>query len=152
MKHEVCTREQLSSGQKPILSRSGMRGGAFISMNLQHEVYNREQIIGCQPLAPLGKSVEMLDICEMCTRNDFEPTRSNTPGWSGPKDQQNRTDIFLSVYGVMHVIIRSRKDKGKELKEWIMRDIIPRGYINTFYISFSRYVTSDDCRSFAFVH
>ena len=75
----------------------------------------------------LAMSVEMLDICEMCTRNNFEPTLSNPYSWSGPKDQQNRTDIFLSVYGVMHVIIRSRKDKGKELKEWIMRDIIPRG-------------------------
>ena len=75
---------------------------------------------------------------ETCTRNDFEPTRSNTPGWSGakdqpdlilelhaaswsgPKDQQNKTDIFLSVYGVMHVIIRSKKSKGKEMKEWMI--------------------------------
>ena len=57
---------------------------------------------------------------ETCTRNDFEPTRSNTPGWSGPKDQQNKTDIFLSVYGVMHVIIGSKKSKGKEMKEWMI--------------------------------
>ena len=75
----------------------------------------------------LAMSVEMLDICEMCTRNNFEPTLRNPYSWSGPKEQQNRTDIFLSVYCVIHIIIRSKKDKGKELKEWIMRDIIPRG-------------------------
>ena len=47
--------------------------------------------------------------------------------WSGPKEQQNKTDVFLSVYGVMHVIINTRKERGKELKEFILKDIIPRG-------------------------
>ena len=79
-------------------------------------------------LSDIHKSLDKLNECEMCTRNDFEPTRSNTPGWSGPKDQQNKTDIFLSVYGVMHVIVGSRKSKGKKLKEWVMSDIIPRGF------------------------
>ena len=79
-------------------------------------------------LSDIHKSLDKLNECEMYTRNDFEPTRSNTPGWSGPKDQQNKTDIFLSVYGVMHVIVGSRKSKGKELKEWVMSDIIPRGF------------------------
>ena len=79
-------------------------------------------------LSDIHKSLDKLNECEMCTRNDFEPTRSNTLGWSGPKDQQNKTDIFLSVYGVMHVIVGSRKSKGKELKEWVMSDIIPRGF------------------------
>ena len=36
-------------------------------------------------------------------------------------------DVLLSVYGVMHVIINSRKERGKELKEFILNDIIPRG-------------------------
>ena len=51
------------------------------------------------------------------------PTVRTTYPWSGPKDQQNKTDIFLSAYGVMHVIVRSKKPKGKGLREWVMRDI-----------------------------
>ena len=47
---------------------------------------------------------------------------------SGPKDQQRKTDVFISVYGVMHVIVNSRKSKGIELREWIMRDVVPRGF------------------------
>ena len=39
-------------------------------------------------LSDIHKSLDKLNECEMCTRNYFEPTRSNTPGWSGPKDQQ----------------------------------------------------------------
>ena len=50
-----------------------------------------------------------------------------TGGWSGPKGEQNKTDIFLSVYGVMHVIVNSKKFRGKILKEWIMKDVVPRG-------------------------
>ena len=53
-----------------------------------------------------------LEKCEMLTRQEFEPTRRTTPGWSGRKDQQNKTDKFLSVYGVMYVIVNFRKDKG----------------------------------------
>ena len=52
----------------------------------------------------------------------------STPGWSGPKDQQNKMDKFLSVYGVMYVIVNSQKDKDKALKEHIFKDIIPRGF------------------------
>ena len=37
-------------------------------------------------------------------------------------------DKFLSVYGVMYVIINSRKDKGKALKEHVLKDIVPRGF------------------------
>ena len=67
-----------------------------------------------------------LTTVKCATRNDFE-IPGVILGWSGPlEDQQNKTDIFLSVYGVMHVIVRSRKSKGKELKEWVMSDIIPR--------------------------
>ena len=72
-------------------------------------------------------STKGLDNHEMCTRNAFEATLSNPYPWSGPKDQQNKTDVFLSVYGVMHVIVNSRKGRGKELKEFILKDIIPRG-------------------------
>ena len=31
-----------------------------------------------------------------------------------PKINKKKTDIFLSVYGVMHVIVGSRKSEGKE--------------------------------------
>ena len=37
-------------------------------------------------------SVKGLDDCEMPTRSTFEPTQNTTLGWSGPKDQQNKTD------------------------------------------------------------
>ena len=50
------------------------------------------------------------------------------PGWSGPKDQQNKTDKFLSVFGVMYVIVNFRKSKGKVLKEHILKIIVPRGF------------------------
>ena len=55
------------------------------------------------------------------------PTGCTTLPWLGSKDQQNKMDVFLSAYGVLHVIIKSRKECGKKLKEWIMTDIIPRG-------------------------
>ena len=45
-------------------------------------------------------SLEGLDKCEMLTRNDVKATPHGTGGWSGPKDQQNKTDKFLSIYGV----------------------------------------------------
>ena len=72
-------------------------------------------------------SIEGLDKQEMVRRDDMDATVSNPYPWSGPKDQQNKTDIFLSVYGVFYVIVRSKNPKGKELREWVMRDTIPRG-------------------------
>ena len=60
-------------------------------------------------------------------RKDFDPTYTTAAGWSGPKDQQNKTDKFLSVFGVMYVTVKSQKDKGKALKELILKDIEPRG-------------------------
>ena len=50
------------------------------------------------------------------------------PGWFGPKDQQNKTDKLLSVFGVMYVIVNSRKSKGKVLKEDIPKDSEPSGF------------------------
>ena len=78
-------------------------------------------------LSGIHMSLKTVDKREMPARSMFDPTCSKTSGWSGPKDQQNSTDIFLSVYAVMHLIVRGKNTKGKELKEWIMRDIIPRG-------------------------
>ena len=28
----------------------------------------------------------------------------------------------------MHAVVNSRKSKGKELKDWILRDVVPRGF------------------------
>ena len=55
-------------------------------------------------------------------------SNDSSKGWYGPKDQQNKTDKFLSFFGVMYVIVNSRKDKGKALKEHILKDIVPRGF------------------------
>ena len=73
-------------------------------------------------------SLNDLEKCEILTRQELVPTRRSTLGWSGNKDQQNKTDKFLLVYGVMYVIVNSRKDKGKALKEHILRNIVPCGF------------------------
>ena len=33
---------------------------------------------------------------------------------------------FLSIYGVMHAVVNSRNYKVKELKDWILRVVVPR--------------------------
>ena len=86
--------------------------------------------------AHVGKFLEIIDIKASTRREELReemrerlaiPTGWITPPWSGPKDHQNKTNIFLSVYGVMHVIVGSKKEKVKELKDYILKDIIPRG-------------------------
>ena len=67
-------------------------------------------------------SLNGLEKCEILTRQELAPTRRDTPGWSGPKDQQNKTDKFLSVFGAMYVIVNSPKGKGKALKKHILKD------------------------------
>ena len=69
-----------------------------------------------------------LEECEIRARNDFDLTHTTTIGWSGPKDYQNKTDKFLSLFGVRYVIVKSKKDKGKVLKEHILKDIVPSGF------------------------
>ena len=78
-------------------------------------------------LYDIESSLRHLDECEERARSTFNPLPCSTRCWSGPKNQQNKTDKFLSVYGVMHVVVNSRKSKGKELKDWILRDVIPQG-------------------------
>ena len=63
----------------------------------------------------------------MPTRQELVPVRRTTLGWAGPKDRQNKTHKFLSVFGIMYVIIKSQKDKGKAFKKHILKDIVPRG-------------------------
>ena len=78
-------------------------------------------------LSQIEKSLSGLER-ESKPRSVFEPTCSSTMGWSGPKSEQNKTDVFLSVYGVIYAVVKSRKSKGKELREWILKDIVPRGF------------------------
>ena len=70
-------------------------------------------------LKHIDTSVESPVKCEMPTRNGIKTTLHGTEGWSGPKDHQNKTDKFLSVFGVMYIIIKSQIDKGKALKKRI---------------------------------
>ena len=47
--------------------------------------------------------------------NDLDKcARRGTPGWSGPKDQQNKADKFLSFFGVMHVNCKLYKRQGQD--------------------------------------
>ena len=73
-------------------------------------------------------SLNGLERREILTRQELVPTRRGMPGWSGPKDQQNKTDKFLSSFGVMYVIVKSQKDKGKALRKHILKDVVPRGF------------------------
>ena len=72
-------------------------------------------------------SLNDLEKHEMLTKEEFVPTRRITSLWSGPKGHQNKTDKFISAFGVMHVIVNSKKDKGKVLKDHILKDIVPSG-------------------------
>ena len=78
-------------------------------------------------LSQIEKSLSGLER-ESKPRSALESTCSSTMGWSGPKSEQNKTDVFLSVYGVIYAVVKSRKSKGKELREWILKDIVPRGF------------------------
>ena len=64
----------------------------------------------------------------MPTRQELVPVRRTTLSWAGPKDRQNKTHKFLSVFGIMYVIANSRKDKGRALKEHKLKVIVPRGF------------------------
>ena len=78
-------------------------------------------------LENIRTSLNDLDKCEMLIRPELVPTRRSTSPWPGPKDQQNKTEKFLSAFGVMQVIVNSKKDKVKALKEHILKDLVSRG-------------------------
>ena len=50
-------------------------------------------------------SLNGLEKCEILTRQELIPTRHGTPGWYGPRDQQNKMDKFLSFFGGMYVMM-----------------------------------------------
>ena len=66
-------------------------------------------------------SLESIDKREQHARSELK--MGSLARTSYPKGQN--TNSFLSAYGVMHVVVNSRKSKGKELKDWILRDVIP---------------------------
>ena len=78
-------------------------------------------------LGNIRTSLNDLDKCEILIRKELIPTQRGTSLWRGPKDQQNKTNKFLSVFGFVYVIVNSKKDKGKALKDHILEDIVPRG-------------------------
>ena len=116
------------------VSNSSSESGEFKLNNIEVIIDSEEQnwfkwanvgkLLG---LKHIDTSVEGLDKCEMTTRNDIKTIHHGTWSWPGPKDHQNKTDKFLSVFGVMYVIMKSQKDKGKAIKKHILKDIVPRG-------------------------
>ena len=85
---------------------------------------HEEKFLGIENIR---KSLNDLDKCEILTREESVPPQHSTLPCSGPKDQQKKTDKFLSIFGVMYVIGNSRKDKSKALKKHILKDIVPCG-------------------------
>ena len=78
-------------------------------------------------LSQIEKLIVGLDKCEIHVKKDSDSTYTTATGWSGPKNHQNKTDKFLSTFGVMYVIVKFQKDKSKALKKHILKDIVLRG-------------------------
>ena len=68
-------------------------------------------------LEDIRTSLNGLEKCEMLTRQELRRNWCCAPVWYGPEDQQNKTDKFVSVFGVMYTIVNSQKHKGKALKK-----------------------------------
>lgn len=49
-------------------------------------------------------------------------------GWSGPKDQKDKTGKFLSPTGTPYVLVISQEDQVKMLKEHILKHIVPYAF------------------------
>ena len=45
-----------------------------------------------------------------------------------PREEAQEPDMFVSLTGALYIIVNSRKDKGRMLKEHIVKDIIPLGF------------------------
>ena len=104
-----------------------------VPIEVLYDEKNQPRFMGTQmgyylEIKYIHTSLENLGKCKMRTRNEFEPTCHTMTCRLEPKDHQNKTDIFLSVYGVMHVIVESQKLKEKELREWVLSEVFPRGF------------------------
>ena len=76
--------------------------------------YNRgsDCLVALPSLLVLGVLEDSLDTSKGLDKQEMvrrDATVTNPYPWSGPKDQQNKTAIFLSVYGAFYVIVRSKK-------------------------------------------
>ena len=125
----------MSSSLLNVSNDAGSRAEGFILKDIEVFVDSEEQnwlkrahVEKFLGIEDIRTSLNGLENGEMRARQELVPTRRSTPGWSGPKDQQNKTDKFLSVYGVMYAIVNSRKGKGKALKEHVLKNIVPRGF------------------------
>ena len=47
---------------------------------------------------------------------------------TSPREDAQDHDIFISLTGTLYVIVNSRENKSKVLKEHILKDIVPRGF------------------------
>ena len=90
--------------------------------------FKRDHVVKFLVIEDIQTSLNGLEKCEILTRQELVTTRRGTPVWPGPKDQENKTDKFLSFFGVMYVIVNSQKDKGKVLRKHVLKDIVPRGF------------------------
>ena len=90
--------------------------------------FKRSHVGNFLGLPQIEKLLVGLDKSEIPVRKDFDPSHTTDTGWPRPKDHQNETDKFLSVFGVRYVIVNSQKDKGKALKKYILKDIVPRRF------------------------
>ena len=79
-------------------------------------------------LTKILMSVKGLDTQEIPQRNNIRAMVNQPYPWPRPKDEQNKTDKLLLVFGVMHVIVKFKKDKGNALKKHILKDIVSRGF------------------------
>ena len=75
--------------------------------SLKSSAFKRANVGKFLGLRNIYTSLEDLDRIKMLTRQEFIPIPCNIGGWFGPKDHQNKTVKFLSVFGVMYVIIKS---------------------------------------------
>ena len=71
-------------------------------------------------------STRILPCKDKRARSGF-PTCQPLPGWVGDKNSQNKTDIFLSLTATLRVVMRCDKDEAIPVREWLIKDIIPRG-------------------------
>ena len=59
-------------------------------------------------------------------KSSYQPSVVHQVGL-GRKFNKTRR-INSSTFGIFYVIVNSKKDKGKALKEHILKDIVPRGF------------------------
>ena len=56
----------------------------------------------------------------------FSPSGSGDQKYEPPREDAQDHDMFILL--TLYVIVNSRKDKGKEIKEHIQKDIVLRGF------------------------